>query len=69
MQPRDPESSRRRSLQHVRNAIEIVKRVIRENRTLGRRFPDHRASAEQRIREGEAELETLASEEETLSKP
>jgi hypothetical protein len=67
MEARDPRSSRRRSLEHVRNAIRIVRRVIAENRTLGRRFPDHRESAERRIREGEQELETLADEEKTLS--
>jgi hypothetical protein len=65
----DPEASRRRSLEHVRNAIQIVKRVIEENRTLAAEHPDHRESAEQRIREGHAELETLTREEEELSKP
>jgi inhibitor of KinA sporulation pathway (predicted exonuclease) len=64
--PSDLEGRRERSLGHVRNAIRIVRRVISENRELGAAHPRHRPSAERRIREGEAELETLKSEEEKL---
>jgi hypothetical protein len=63
------DASRERSLEHVRNAIEIVTRVIEENRVLATEHPDRRESAEQRIREGHAELETLAEEERKLSQP
>jgi|1185.fasta_scaffold1992871_1 hypothetical protein len=69
MTTHDPGASRRRSLEHVRNAIQIVKRVIAENQTLASQHPDHRESAEQRIREGHAELETLTREEDELSRP
>jgi hypothetical protein len=50
-----------RSLAHVRNAIEIVERVLQENRRLAER-PDHLASTEQRVIDGEEELGVLHSE-------
>ncbi|MFL5680464.1 MAG: hypothetical protein ACJ77B_07680 [Chloroflexota bacterium] len=52
----------RRSVEHVRNAIATVTRVIEENRRLAARFPDHAASAHERILEGEGELATFEVE-------
>ena len=59
------EASRQRSLQHVRSAIDKVTHVIEMNRELAR-DPNHRESAERRIREGEGELVTLREEQRML---
>jgi len=62
----DLEASRRRSLATVRRTIGKVEHVIAASRELAMEHPSHRESAEQRIREGEAELATLHEEERTL---
>lgn len=52
----------RRSADHLRNAIATVTRVIEENRRLAHDFPDHAATAHQRIVEGEQELARFETE-------
>ena len=52
----------RRSVEHLRNAIATVHRVIDENRRLATDFPNHAASAHQRILEGEGELVRFEAE-------
>ena len=59
-------ASRRRSLATVRRTIATVQRVISANRWIADRYPDHRDSAERRVREGEQELTQLESEEAAL---
>jgi hypothetical protein len=44
----------------------MVQHVIGANRWIAERFPDHRASAERRVREGAQELVELESEEVAL---
>lgn len=58
-------ASRLRALATVRRSIAIVRRTIQQNRALAE-HPDHRESAEQRIREGADELEMLAEQEARL---
>jgi hypothetical protein len=62
----DFEASRKRSLATVRRTIRKVEYVIAANRDLARDYPDHRESAQQRIREGEGELAALREEERKL---
>jgi hypothetical protein len=50
----------------VRRTIGIVQGVISANRSIADRHPDHRASAERRVHEGEQELAELRSEEVAL---
>jgi hypothetical protein len=63
----DLEASRKRSLATVRRTMRKVENVIAMSRDLARDHPDHRESAEQRIREGEGELRTLREEERKLT--
>jgi hypothetical protein len=56
------ERSRRRSVAHVRRALETVRRVIEQNRQLAHDFPSHRESAEARMIEGEGEVAILEAE-------
>jgi hypothetical protein len=54
-------TSTARSIEHVKSAITIVRRVIARNQRLAP-FAVHTASAEQRVIEGEMELAVLEAE-------
>lgn len=58
----DPRASHRRALASIRRALATVRRVIAVNRRIAAEFPDHRESAEKRVREGEDEIIRLESE-------
>jgi septal ring factor EnvC (AmiA/AmiB activator) len=60
------ESSRQRSLEHVRTAMETVKRVIAMSESELEGAGDRRPQLEQRIVEGEQELATMQAELEQL---
>ena len=59
-------ATRVRALQTVRRTIEMVADLVDQNRRLAD-HPEHRMSAEQRIDEGVAELETLRRQEAELT--
>jgi hypothetical protein len=56
-----------RSIETVRRAIEVLRFLIAVNRDLAQQ-PEHAATAQQRIIDGEIELATLESELEALTR-
>lgn len=59
--------ARRRSIDTLRRTRAILDDVIATNRTL-REFPGHEESADRRIREAEAEIDTVEAQIESLEK-